>query len=250
MEDIKTMLSVQDFVEAKHRSSVLSAVFGLDFAVKHALSHALCMWAVERHAFFNSCVDLESFIRASYHDLAEPNYTPGGLPVNSIPFFAWGTFTLDAYTFQAHSASWWYLLDMVAPDPSRIIPSTLFIPYASTSAVRSDNAVKGFERTPLWFICHDGSLGVPVDVEDDRPFLWHGEKDFRRSDGTWRKTTKIKISWPGYDDGWEKQIRLESDTGDRSIGRLAGLVAHKVCDFIRNHDPNVKYLLGTSFYSA
>ena len=38
--------------------------------------------------------------------------------------------------------------------------------------------------------------------------------------------------WPGYADGWEKQIRLESDTGDRSINRLAGLVANKVRDFV------------------
>ena len=38
--------------------------------------------------------------------------------------------------------------------------------------------------------------------------------------------------WPGYGDDWEKQVRLEGDTRDRSVNRLAGLVANKVRDFI------------------
>ena len=38
--------------------------------------------------------------------------------------------------------------------------------------------------------------------------------------------------WPGYGDDWEKQVRLEGDTRDRSVNRLAGIVANKVRDFI------------------
>ena len=67
--------------------------------------------------------------------------------------------------------------------------------------------------------------------------------------------------WPGYGNDWEKQIRLEGDTGDRSVNRLAGLVANKVRDFVyvsscisasltslkevQEHDPNVSNSVGT-----
>ncbi|KZV71373.1 hypothetical protein PENSPDRAFT_734132, partial [Peniophora sp. CONT] len=200
MDNSQSQVSAQRFIEAKHRTSVLSAAFGLDFAVKHAFDHAFSLWTAENAASSDSWVNLEDFVRASYHDLNEQDHAPHGLPPNSIPFFAWGTFIRDGYTYQARSASWWYMLDMVAPNPSLIIPSTLFIPYVKTSAVRSENVVKSFKRTPIWFVRSDGGLGVSV--EGGRPSLWHGEKEFRRSDGTERKTMKIKCSWPGYDDEW------------------------------------------------
>ncbi|VDC06277.1 unnamed protein product [Peniophora sp. CBMAI 1063] len=239
MEGYTISISTRRLIEAKHRDSVLSAAFGLHFAIKHAFDHALSVWKAETSASSDDWVNLEDFVRASYLDLSESDYTPHGLPPYAIPFFAWGTFDFDAHTFQARSASWWHLLDMAAPRPSHIIPSTLFVPYARTSVTRSENVVKGFKRTTLWFVRCDGGLGVPV--EGNRPLLWHGAKEFRRE----RKTMKIKLSWPGYDDEWEKQIRLMSDAGDRSICRLAGLVANKVRDFVCDHDPSFGHPIGT-----
>lgn len=192
MDSYPRLVTAQHFIGAKHRGSVLSAAFGLDFAVKHAFDHALCVWTAENSADSDGRVNFEDFVRASYHDLNELDHMPHGLPPRAIPFFAWGTFAFDAYTFQARSASWWHLLDMAASDPSRIIPSTPFIPYAKTSATRSENVLKRFKRACLWFVHRDGELGVPV--EGNRPLLWQGEKDFRRSDGMERKTMKIKFS--------------------------------------------------------
>ena len=188
----QSLLSAQSFIEAMHRGSVICAAFGLDVAVKHAVDHALCMWTVERGTPSASWTNFDDFVRASYHDLSESDQRPHNLAFNSIPFFAWGTFAFDAYTFQARSASWWYMLDVVAPKPSHIIPSTPFIPYAKFSPVRSLSVAQGFKRTPLWFIRCDGGLGIAV--QGSRSLLWHGEKDFRRCDGTWKTTMKIKFS--------------------------------------------------------
>lgn len=192
MENTQSLLPARQLIEVKHQGSVLSAVFGFNFAVKHALDHAVYVWTTERATSCNSWENLEDFIRASYHDLSEQDHTPHGLPANTIPFFAWGNFAFDAHTFQARSASWWHLVDMVALRPSHIIPSTLFVPYAGTSVTRSENALQGFKRVSLWFIRRDGGLGIPV--EGNRPLLWYGEKEFRRSDGTWKKTMKIKFN--------------------------------------------------------
>ncbi|VDB95280.1 unnamed protein product [Peniophora sp. CBMAI 1063] len=232
-------MSARQLLEIRHRGSILSAAFGRDFALQHALDHATHTWIAERATSSDGWGTLEDFIQASYLDLNERDHIPRGLPANSIPFFSWGIVAFDAYTFQARSRSWWYLLDMIAPDPTRIVPSSLFVPYAGTSATRSESVVQGFKRKALWFVRRDGGLGVPA--EGSRPLLWHGEKEFQRS--PWRKTMKIKFNWPGYDGWWEKQIRM--DAGDRSIGRLASLVANKVRDFIYDHDPSVTHSVGT-----
>ncbi|VDB95284.1 unnamed protein product [Peniophora sp. CBMAI 1063] len=244
MASPQSLFSARHLVEERHRASVLGAAFGQDFAIEYALDHALNAWTAESKASSNIWASFADFIQASYDDLTEPDRRPRLLPPNSVPFFAWNTFVFEAYTFMApRSATWWYILDMTTPRPANIIPSSLFIPYANAAPVRSENALQGFKRTPLWFICQDGGLGVPV--EGRRPMLWHGSKDFRRFDGSWRMTVKLKFSWPGYDGNWEKQIRLESENGDRSIDRLAGLVANKVRDFIYAHDPDVNHSFGT-----
>ena len=182
----------QNFIEAKHRHSILSSAFGLQFAVQHALDHARHVWETERTTSPVSWTRFEDFVQASYYDLREEDHRPHSLPANSIPFYAWGSFSLDAYTFIARSASWWYMLDMIAPNPAYIIPSTLFVPYARISPARSVNVVQSFKRSTLWFIRQDGDLGVPV--QGDRPMLWHGQKNFSRYDGQWRTTMKIKLS--------------------------------------------------------
>ena len=182
----------QNLVETKHSHSVLSAAFGLEFATRHALDYARHVWERERTTSPVSWTRFEDFLQASYHDPREADHQPHSLPANSIPFFAWGSFSIDAYTFIARSASWWYMLDMIAPNPSHIIPLTLFVPYARISPARSEIAVQSFKRSTLWFIRQDGGLGVPV--QGDRPPLWHGQKNFSRYDGQWRTTMKIKLS--------------------------------------------------------
>lgn len=52
--------------------------------------------------------------------------------------------------------------------------------------------MKDVDERTLWFICRDGSLGVPV--ADKLPSLWHEDKDFLRVNGRPRKTIKIKFS--------------------------------------------------------
>ena len=60
-----------------------------------------------------------------------------------------------------------------------------------------------------------------------------GDTRATKGDGKCAKSRQrgtVRIT--GYGDNWEKQIRLEGDTGDRSVNGLAGLVANKVRDFI------------------
>ncbi|VDC06266.1 unnamed protein product [Peniophora sp. CBMAI 1063] len=239
------MVPVEQLIKARLHGSILVAAFGFNFAYKRTLAHASRAWLEESASAPNGTWgSFEDFVDASYSDLLESDGKPKGLISISIPFYAWATFKFGfgAYAFQASSAGWWYLMDMKTEDTRLIIPLKIFEPYNLKPGVRQENVMKEVDLRPLWCICRDGTLGVPVIGE--LPELCRGNEAFERADGSPRKTMKVKINWPGYAPS-DKQIRPLSDKGDRSIKRLMTLVAGKVCAFLDEHATACTAKMGT-----
>ncbi|KAI0060972.1 hypothetical protein BV25DRAFT_1827196 [Artomyces pyxidatus] len=153
---------------------------------------------------------------------------PGLLHAISLPHFAF------KYVLQNATSAHGYprvLLDYKLHDPNlRVVPQIRWVPYNGGA-----RAVAELENRPIlppfFFIQHDQSVGVPLQVAKTANPLAIVNTDWTPFAG--RASIKLRIGWYGYA-AWEDQIQLRTRTTSAAItlGRLAQLVATRVEKFL------------------
>ncbi|VDC00984.1 unnamed protein product [Peniophora sp. CBMAI 1063] len=101
---------------------------------------------------------------------------PQGIPPGAIAFAAHedaGIHYSDIIETADAARTRWCILDVRVPDPTRIIPATIVVPYA-TQLTRLNSELDRTDMLPLWFWQKNSELGVPIaessfDCLPDRP---------------------------------------------------------------------------------
>ena len=147
-------------------NTVLNLTFGIAVAGDRALRQVLPM---AKRA--NIPMPIQDVVKTSYCKSDHTGRLPRGLPLGSIAFTVYNDCDIHtsdvieaADTFR-HTQSRWCILDVRVPDPSRIIPATILMPY-SHQPTRLNSELDKTDMLPLWFWQSNGTLGVRITAED------------------------------------------------------------------------------------
>ncbi|VDC06267.1 unnamed protein product [Peniophora sp. CBMAI 1063] len=229
-------------------TTILTHIFDIELALDRALRILLSIWkGMPQHMQ----LPFYSFVTTYFPTFSflESHWETAGMPRGAISLF-FPVHALDAPMYQIQipyvQCPRYYIMDVVASDYSRFIPSTVFVPYKDRSSQRCRQVLDRINSMPLWFFGEDGSLGFPIE-EGGRVRLLHGDDPLHlmNSQNKSITTLKVKFGWPNYQPT-EKQIRASPNGTLNNLNRLASLTAGAVRNFMGDEQKLEKLMIDKS----
>ncbi|KZV66958.1 hypothetical protein PENSPDRAFT_688556 [Peniophora sp. CONT] len=206
-------------------NSVITLTFGAQPAIERFLR-------LVYRAYTGMAMPYEAFIVSSTRRVDQHLSAPS----DSIAFFAYSQLDVhpaDIIYLTPGQSGWTTpaapccVVDIIAHNPSLVIPSRLFVPHAGTG--RMEAFLQRTDMLPLFFTRMDGGVGVRIDSSADFNMLFDVPT---RITAHSLKVILHLLNYPSM----ERQIQLRTATAEPHVysRRLARLVAHKVFQFIRD----------------
>ncbi|VDB98846.1 unnamed protein product [Peniophora sp. CBMAI 1063] len=211
----------RNFLSSLHTGSVMTQTFGTDSTLERV--HRLVSSAYAHNVLYEtflSCSTIRTYqVPGAHHGL--------------VIFFAYQelnvhpTDKLWINTAHLGLPAPYCIVDIIVENPTRVVPSRLFIPYEGTH--RSEVALQQTDMLPLFFVRSDGGVGIRVDdasmrldVLPDGPTRIHAH------------SLKVVLHLVNYElDERQIQLRTSPLAPNISIRRLARLIASKVRCFLK-----------------
>ncbi|KZV69580.1 hypothetical protein PENSPDRAFT_476815 [Peniophora sp. CONT] len=236
MDRTKQIEAISGLVWQKHSSTILVYLFGAGDMVRRIRSILLRNFKGDRRiqttqAFSDTAVDC--------YDNSDGSATVTPPVPGAILFLAPPQHPLG-HADSLNSNRRWCTLDvtMSSDDLSRFIRLELpFRPYAEHSPKRAKTNLENTDPLVFWVIRLDGStgsLGEVVGVCNSKAKLLHGEMLFANAKGEAKSTVLIRWKWPGYDEPFQKQLRLKSKPGNKADSGTYARLVNSVKTWIRN----------------
>ncbi|VDC00454.1 unnamed protein product [Peniophora sp. CBMAI 1063] len=204
-------------------SLLANSVISLTFGYQSALERVFRLI----HPAYANFLPFDAFISFSTIRAA---HLPG-LPYNTIGLFAYDDLNIHPVdkllldTGLPGPPAPYCILDLIAHEPSLIIPSRLFIPHEGSN--RKEAFLQRTDMLPIFFARSDGGFGVRIDSNADFDMLLDSPT---RVTAHSLKVLLHLINYPSY----EKQIQLRNTAASPvSSRRLARLIASKVSYIVK-----------------